>query len=57
MSSSVQQGVPAEAVRSISVPGRIESRFGALNFVDGCPSSGTSELVYDHIRARPETCS
>jgi hypothetical protein len=48
-SSGQQQGVPAEAVRSISVPNRVESRLRALNFVDGCPSSGTSELVYDHI--------
>jgi hypothetical protein len=49
MSSSVQQGVPAETLRSISAPDRVDSRLGTMDFVDGFPSPETSELVYDHL--------
>ena len=49
MSSSVQERVPAETLRSISSPDRVDSRLGTLDFVDGFPSSETSELVYDHL--------
>ena len=49
MSSGVQHGVPADTLRSISTPDRVDSRLGALEYVDGFPSSKTSELVYDHL--------
>jgi hypothetical protein len=49
MSSSTQQGVPAETLRSISTPDRVDSRLGTLDFVDGFPSSETSGLAYDHL--------
>ena len=48
MSSSVQQ-VPAGTLRSISTPNRVDSQLGTLDFVDGFPSSKTTELVYDHL--------
>jgi hypothetical protein len=41
--------VSSKTVRSISAPDRLESRIGRLDFVDGFPSSATSELVYDHL--------
>ncbi len=41
--------VSAEALRSISTPERVETRLGALEFVDGFPSAGTSELLQDHL--------
>jgi hypothetical protein len=41
--------VSAETLRSISTPERVDSRLGTLDFVDGFPSRGTSELVYDHL--------
>jgi hypothetical protein len=49
MSISAQQGVPAEVVRSLSTPDRVDSRLGQLNYVDGFPSRATSERVYDHL--------
>jgi hypothetical protein len=49
VSSSVQRGVPAETLRSISTPDRPGSRLGTLGFVDGFPSCETSELAYDHL--------
>jgi hypothetical protein len=41
--------VSTEMLRSISTPAQLETRLGTLDFVDGFPSSGTSELVYDHL--------
>jgi hypothetical protein len=41
--------VPGETLRSISAPDQLDSRLGKLDFVDGVPSSGTSELVYDQL--------
>ena len=41
--------VSGETLRSISTPERVDSRLGALEFVDGVPSRETSELVYDHL--------
>jgi hypothetical protein len=38
-----------EPLRSISTPEHVDSRLGRLDFVDGFPSSETSELVYDHL--------
>ena len=49
MSSSAQPGVPAETLRSISTPDRVDSRLGTLDFVDGFPSPETSQLAYDHL--------
>jgi hypothetical protein len=34
MSGSGQDGVPAETLRSISTPGRVDSRLGMLEFCD-----------------------
>jgi hypothetical protein len=44
-----QTGVSAEVLRSISTSDRVETRLGALEYVDGFPSRATSELVYDHL--------
>jgi hypothetical protein len=41
--------VSSEAVRSIATPDRLETRLGTLEFVDGVPSSETSERLYDHL--------
>jgi hypothetical protein len=41
--------VSGETLRSISTPERVDSRLGTLDFVDGFPSPGTSELVQDHL--------
>jgi hypothetical protein len=44
-----QTGVSAEVLRSISTSDRVETRLGTLDYVDGFPSRGTSERVYDHL--------
>jgi len=49
MSTTVNQGVTPESLRSISTADRVESRLGTLDYVDGFPTSETSELVYDHL--------
>jgi hypothetical protein len=41
--------VSGETLRSISAPDQLHSRLGKLDFVDGFPSPGTSEPVYDHL--------
>jgi hypothetical protein len=41
--------VSGETLRSISAPDQLDSRLGKLDFVDGVPSRGTSELVHDHL--------
>jgi hypothetical protein len=41
--------VSGETLRSISAPDQLDSRLGKLDFVDGVPSPGTSELVSDHL--------
>jgi hypothetical protein len=41
--------VSSETLHSISTPERVDSRLGALEYVDGFPSRATSELVYDHL--------
>jgi len=41
--------VSSETLRSISTPEQLQTRLGALDFIDGVPSPGTSELVYDHL--------
>jgi len=41
--------VSSETLRSISTPEQLKTRLGALDFIDGFPSSETSELVYDHL--------
>lgn len=41
--------VSGETLRSISAPDQLDSRLGTLDFVDGVPSPGTSELVYDQL--------
>jgi hypothetical protein len=42
--------VSSETLQSIaSTPDRLETSLGALEFVDGVPSSETSERVYDHL--------
>ena len=49
MSGSGRDGVPAETLRSISTPDRVESRLGSLEFRDGAPTKATAELLYDHL--------
>jgi hypothetical protein len=41
--------VSSETLRSISTPEQLQTRLGALDFVDGFPSPETSKLVYDHL--------
>ena len=41
--------VSSETIRSISAPDQLDSRLGKLDFVDGVPSRGTSERVYDQL--------
>ena len=41
--------VSSETLRSISTPEHLESRLGALEFVDGVPTGETAEKVYDHL--------
>jgi hypothetical protein len=41
--------VSTETLRSLSTPEQLGTRLGTLDFVDGFPSRGTSELVYDHL--------
>ncbi len=41
--------VSSETLRSISTPEQLDTRLGALGFVDGVPSGETSEKVYDHL--------
>jgi hypothetical protein len=41
--------VSATTLDSISTPERVDSRLGALEYVDGVPSRATSELAYDHL--------
>ena len=47
--SDTKTGVPAETLRSISTPDRIESRLGALQFDDGAPSEATAALLYENL--------
>jgi hypothetical protein len=49
LSSNGRDGVPAETLRSISTPDRVESRLGTLEFRDGAPTKATAELLYDHL--------
>jgi len=41
--------VSTETLESIATPQQIDSRLGTLDFVDGFPSSETTELVYDNL--------
>ena len=47
--SDSKSGFPAETLKSISTPDRVESRLGTLEFTDGAPSDATAELLYDHL--------
>ncbi len=47
--SDTKAGVPAETLRSISTPDKVESRLGTLEFDDGAPSEATAALLYDHL--------
>jgi hypothetical protein len=38
-----------DAVHAIGTPEQVDSRLGALEYVDGVPSRATSELVSDHL--------
>ena len=41
--------VSSETLRCLSTPERLDSRLGALEFVDGVPTGETAERVYDHL--------
>ncbi len=41
--------VSGDTLRSISVADHVETRVGALEFIDGVPSRETVETVYDHL--------
>ena len=41
--------VSSETLTSISTPERLDTRLGALDFVDGVPTGDTAERVYDHL--------
>jgi hypothetical protein len=41
--------VSSETLHSIATPERLDTRVGALDFVDGVPSRESAETVYDHL--------
>ncbi len=41
--------ISSEMINSIGAPERLETRLGTLGFVDGVPSSETTETVYEHL--------
>ena len=47
--TTLQSGISAETLRSLSTPDRVDSRIGALEFMDGAPSASTVETLYDHL--------
>ena len=38
-----------DMLRAISTPDQLDTRLGALDFVDGLPTGETTETVYDHL--------
>lgn len=44
MTVTIQNGVSAENLASISTPDRVESRLGTLEFTDGAPTDATAAL-------------
>jgi hypothetical protein len=49
MSVSSETRPSSETLHSISAPDRLETRLGALEFVDGVPTRETAKTVYDHL--------
>lgn len=41
--------VPEETIKSLSIPDRVETGIGTLEFRDGAPTAETSERVYDTL--------
>jgi hypothetical protein len=47
--SIVQAGVSPETLKSISIPDKVETSIGTLDFFDGIPSDTTINKVYDNL--------
>ena len=47
--STVQAEVSPETLKSISIPDRVETSIGTLDFFDGVPSDTTINKVYDNL--------
>ena len=45
----VQAEVSAEVLKSLSVPDKIETPIGKLEFFDGVPTDATVEALYDNL--------
>lgn len=49
--------VSPQALQSISIPNKVETPIGPLDFFDGVPSRATAEKVYDNLdRMRGTGC-
>jgi hypothetical protein len=42
-------GIPAETLRSISIPDKVETAIGTLDFFDGVPTGATIEKLYANL--------
>ena len=52
-SSAAQAQVPGQALKSISIPDKVPTSIGALEFFDGVPTDATIQKAYDNLdRAR-----
>ena len=41
--------VPQESLKSISIPDKVETSLGTLEFFDGVPTDATIEKIYDNL--------
>ena len=49
LSPLAQAEVSAETLKSISIPDKVESSIGTLEFFDGVPNDGTIDKLYDNL--------
>ena len=47
--SQVNTGVTAEIPRSISIPDKVSTSIGTLDFFDGAPTGNTVKAVYENL--------
>jgi hypothetical protein len=47
--SSAQAQVPAETLKSISIPNKVDTTIGPLEFFDGTPTGNTVKALYDNL--------
>ena len=48
-SEAAQAQVSAETLRSISIPDKVDTSIGKLDFSDGVPTSNTVKILYDNL--------